>query len=450
MPVPERLARIAGGGRADLLVALGLSSFLLIALAADGLLHGAGNLLEAATGVGVFCCLIPRRAYPRLAAVAAAVFFAVSALGSVDAIPNGLGNLVAVPVFLLGYSLGAAADQRRSLPALLALLIGLQVGNGLTTFNPIFFVLTIGPWAIGLVVRSRRRLTEQLAVRGRELEAERALFAAEAVRYERARIARELHDIVAHCVSVMVIQAGAGQRLTAVDPSLAAEAFESIGEVAQQAEAEIGRLLDLLDATGQPGGADGLRLIGELVTRAAAAGLAVSCRFSGSSDVLPAPASDAAYRVVQESLTNALRHAPGAPVDVVVAGADGCVEIDVRNGPAVGPPSGLERSGGGRGLTGMRERVAACGGVLTPARPKTAGGGWPPDCRASQLRTGLSSGSSPRLNATAATAKATAVSVRAQRPHPLRPRADPGGEIPPGRRTRRARPPTHAESHQSS
>jgi len=374
MPVPERLARIAGGGRADLLAALGLSAFLLIALAADGLLHGAGNLLEAATGVGVFCCLIPRRAYPRLAAVAAAVFFALSALGSVDAIPNGLGNLVAVPVFLLGYSLGAAADQRRSLPALLALLIGLQVGNGLTTFNPIFFVLTIGPWAIGLVVRSRRRLTEQLAVRGRELEAERALFAAEAVRYERARIARELHDIVAHCVSVMVIQAGAGQRLTAVDPSLAAEAFESIGEVAQQAEAEIGRLLDLLDASGQQRGADGLRLIGELVTRAAAVGLAVSCRFSGSSDGLPAPASDAAYRVVQESLTNALRHAPGAPVDVVIAGAGECVEIRVRNGPAVGPPSGLERSGGGRGLTGMRERVAACGGVLEAGPAED--GGW--------------------------------------------------------------------------
>jgi signal transduction histidine kinase len=292
----------------------------------------------------------------------------------VDAIPNGLGNLVAVPVFLLGYSLGAAADQRRSLPALLALLIGLQVGNGLTTFNPIFFVLTIGPWAIGLVVRSRRRLTEQLAVRGRELEAERALFAAEAVRYERARIARELHDIVAHCVSVMVIQAGAGQRLTAADPSRAAEAFESIGEVAQQAEAEIGRLLDLLDATGRQRGADGLRLTGELVTRAAAAGLAVSCRFSGSSDGLPAPASDAAYRVVQESLTNALRHAPGAPVDVVIAGAGECVEIRVRNGPAVGPPSGLERSGGGRGLTGMRERVAACGGVLEAGPAED--GGW--------------------------------------------------------------------------
>jgi signal transduction histidine kinase len=299
--------------------------------------------------------------------------FAVSALGSLSTIPDALGNVIVIPIFLLAYSLGTAGDQRRSMVIVVLLVVGLQLQNGLTRFNPIFFVLTIGPWALGLVVRSRRRITEQLALRGRELEAERALFAAEAVRYERARIARELHDIVAHCVSVMVIQAGAGQRLTAADPSLAAEAFDSIGEAARQAEAEIGRLLDLLDATGDQGGADGLRLIGELVTRAAAAGLAVSCRFSGSADGLPAPASDAAYRVVQESLTNALKHAPGAPVDIVVEGAGGYVEIDVRNSPAVGPPSGLERSGGGRGLTGMRERVTACGGELD-AGPGEAGG----------------------------------------------------------------------------
>jgi signal transduction histidine kinase len=374
MRAPDRLRSIADYGRGDLLIALGLSAFLLVSLAVAGLLHGRGTLFEAGTGVGVFCCLIPRRAHPQLAADVAAVFSAASALGSVDVIPNGLGNLIAVPVFLLSYSLGAEADQRRSVPPLLLLLAGLQVGNGVTTFNPIFLVLTIGPWALGLVVRSRRRLAEQLIDRGIELEAERALFAAEAVRYERARIARELHDIVAHCVSVMVIQASAGQRLTATDPALAAEAFDSIGEVAQQAEAEIGRLLELLDASGQQRGADGLRLIGELVTRASAAGLAVSCRFSGSADGLPAGADDAAYRVVQESLTNALKHAPGAPVDIVIAGTGGQVEIGVRNGPAVGPPSGLEGSGGGRGLAGMRERVSACGGELTAGPAE--GGGW--------------------------------------------------------------------------
>jgi signal transduction histidine kinase len=373
MRAPERVTRVAGNGRGDLLIALGLSACLLIPMAAAGLLHGPGSLFEAGTEVGIYCCLIPRRAHPHLAVIAAAVFFAVSALGPEQAIPNAPSNLVAVPGFLLAYSLGTAADQRRSVTSLLILLAGLEVSNG-WTFNPLFLVLTIGPWALGRVTVSRRRLTEQLAARGRELEAERALFAAEAVRYERARIARELHDIVAHCVSVMVIQASAGQRLTATNPSLAAEAFDSIGEVAQQAEAEIGRLLELLDSTGQQRGADGLRLIGELVTRASTAGLAVSCRFSGSADDLPADAADAAYRVVQESLTNALKHAPGAPVDIVVEGAGGYVEIDVRNSAAVGPPSGLERSGGGRGLTGMRERVAACGGELAAGPAQS--GGW--------------------------------------------------------------------------
>src|SRR6202044_1884917 len=198
--------------------------------------------------------------------------------------------------------------------------------------------------------------TEQLAVRGRELEAERELFAAEAVRYERGRIARELHDIVAHCVSVMVIQASAGGRLTATDPALAAEAFDSIGEAARQAEAEIGRLVDLLDHDSRPGGADSIGLIGELVARAGATGLAVSCRFTGSAGGLPARASEVAYRVVQESLPNAFKHAPGAPVDIVIEGTSGHVEIGVLNGPATGPPSGLEQAGSGRGLTGMRER----------------------------------------------------------------------------------------------
>ena len=155
MRVPERVTRIAGYGRGDLLVAVGLSALLVIALAAVGELHGRQNLFAAGTTVGVFCCLIPRRAQPQLATDAAATLFAVSALGSVDALPDGLGYLVLVPVFLLSYSLGIDAYQRRSVPPLLLLLAGLQVGNGVTTFHPIFWVLTIGAWALGLVARSR-------------------------------------------------------------------------------------------------------------------------------------------------------------------------------------------------------------------------------------------------------------------------------------------------------
>ena len=261
-----------------------------------------------------------------------------------------------------------------SVLALACLGLGTQLANGISVFNPFILVGAVGPFALGLVVRSRRRLTDQLAARGLELEAERTLFAAEAVRYERARIARELHDIVAHCISVMVIQAGAGQRVAGRDPAMAVEAFDAIAEAIRQAEAEIGRLVELLGQEQAPRGLDGIGLVNELVARSADAGLAVSCRITGSADRIGEQASQAVYRVVQESLTNALKHAPGTPVEVAIAEAGDELAVSVANGPPAGAPTGLEQAGGGRGLLGMRERVRACGGELT-AGPLD-GGGW--------------------------------------------------------------------------
>jgi hypothetical protein len=148
---------MAGGVSSDLLLAIGLSAILVISLAVEDLLHGADNLLETACAVGAFCCLVPRRADPQLSAIAAAILFAVSgALGPLATVPSQLGYLIAVPAFLLAYSLGTQADQRRSVVALLLLTVGLQIANGRTAFNPIFLALTIGPWAVGLVVRSGR------------------------------------------------------------------------------------------------------------------------------------------------------------------------------------------------------------------------------------------------------------------------------------------------------
>jgi hypothetical protein len=138
----------------DLLIAIGLSATLVIFLATEDLLHGADNLLEAACAVGAFCCLIPRRADPQLSAIAASILFALSgALGSLATIPSELGDLIAIPAALLSYSLGT---QRRSFTALLLLTVGLQIADGRTTFNLLFLALTIGPYAVGLVVRSGR------------------------------------------------------------------------------------------------------------------------------------------------------------------------------------------------------------------------------------------------------------------------------------------------------
>jgi signal transduction histidine kinase len=222
-------------------------------------------------------------------------------------------------------------------------------------------------------VFSRRRLAHQIETRNRELEAERALFAFESVRYERARIARELHDIVAHSISVIVVQASAGQRLAAAEPRDAAEALDAVAEAAREAHSEITLLADHLNG-GDGRGTRGLRMIDELARRAAATGLDVRYRPSGDLDRLHPSASDAAYRVVQESITNAIKHAPGAAIDISVRETPDHIDIDVTTAGTRRGPSGLEHTGGGRGLAGMSERVAACGGTLT-AGP-TPAGGW--------------------------------------------------------------------------
>jgi len=243
-----------------------------------------------------------------------------------------------------------------------ALIGGLSVvGPG---FNPLVEMLTIGPWFAGLVLASRRRSVERLEARTRELEAERELFAVQSVRYERTRIARELHDIVAHCVSLIVVQANAGEHLAHQDPGSAAEAFDSISEAARQAETEIGRLVELLDTTSPAAAPAGLRIVEELVRRVQASGLHITAAFSGDSDALSPQTAETAYRVVQEGLTNAMKHAPGAPIHVTVRGHSAAIEIKVANRPAARAHSGLEDTGGGHGLGGMRERVARCGGSL--------------------------------------------------------------------------------------
>jgi signal transduction histidine kinase len=221
---------------------------------------------------------------------------------------------------------------------------------------------------------SRRTMTGQLAARNAELWTEQELFARESVRYERARIARELHDIVAHCLSVMVVQASAGQRVADACADGIAEALEAVADAAAQAQAESGRLVEMLGGELPSGTSPGLPAVSDLVRRASVTGLAVSYRIQGSCNQLSPAASETAYRIVQEALTNALKHAPGAPVDITITGQSADVTVDIVNAAPQHRPSGLERSGGNYGLAGMCERVSACGGSLTTG--PTATGGW--------------------------------------------------------------------------
>jgi signal transduction histidine kinase len=306
------------------------------------------------------------------AALLVAFLLAARALGASAAISNGLSVPVIVVAFAVCYALGASAALWPGLAAALACGAAMQYAGG--SFSPVIWMVTAGPWLAGRAVASRRALIARLAERNAELAREQDLFARESVRYERARIARDLHDIVAHSLSAMVVQATAAQRLADAGPGRVTEAMRAVATAAAEAEADIGRLVELLDA--DPVGDEARPAISELVQRAAATGLDVSCRLSGSLDGLGHAASQAAYRVVQESLTNALKHAPGAPVAVEIGAgaAASAVVITATRGPARQVPSGLAGAGAGYGLAAMRERVTACGGSL--AAGPTADGGW--------------------------------------------------------------------------
>jgi signal transduction histidine kinase len=280
---------------------------------------------------------------------------------------DALTTLLPIPVM---FACGYTAPRLPGLGACAALIaIGESAG-----WNPFVVVIVFGPWLAGAVLRERQLVTRRLEEVGRELEAESRLLAEEAVKLERARIARELHDIVAHCVSVMVIQAYAGEKLMPTNEGEAGKAFEHIAGAAAQAQREIGHLVALLDREARAPFAgrldDALR---QLADGASAAGLNVRLHLPGGPGQVPAAAAAVVYRIVQEGVTNALKHSPGAPIVIAVDAADE-VTVDVLNGSGTAPVPALGSAGGGRGLPGVRDRVAALGGAFT-AGPEP-GGAW--------------------------------------------------------------------------
>jgi signal transduction histidine kinase len=287
-----------------------------------------------------------------------------------EAVSTGTAFVVIAQAFVAG-----RGDERwwgiAGLVALVAALEANQLGWDSSALVPAL-ILPGAAWGAGRALRERELVARQLADRARELEDEREAHAALSVRYERARIASELHDIVAHAISVMVIQASAGQRLAARDPEATAETFDAIADAARQAEQDMGRLVALLGDESAIGPAPDLALVEELVARAAGSGLDVTLRLEGEREGLAAAVVETAYRVVQEGLTNALRYAAGAGVHVLVRGEAEALVVEVDNGPSDEEAS-LAGAGGGRGLQGLRERVGACGGSLG-AGPTDAGG----------------------------------------------------------------------------
>jgi signal transduction histidine kinase len=305
-------------------------------------------------------------------AVSAAYFIPGELIGASWA--NGLpGVLIFVPV-LLAFAVGARCELQASIVGLVATSLAASAGD-LASSLVSMWVFTVPGWLIGRVMHSRVELRAQLEQRAYELELERESFAEQSVRYERARIARDLHDIVAHNLSMIVVQAGAGRRAIAADPEIAAESLRHIEGIAHRAEQEVDQLAGLLAR--EPSEDDGSLIdLDELIRRATETGLDVTYAFSGSSERLPNLLTQAAYRVAQEGITNALKHAPGAPIRVSVEATAACLVISVENDrpPSTANGDQLAASGGSYGLEGLKQRTRILSGSFDAGPTET--GGW--------------------------------------------------------------------------
>ena len=298
--------------------------------------------------------------------------------------------------FVALYSLGAYADRRRvyiATPLAVVVLVALEVGllaedtvgmvtvegPGETVLYAMFFVggVMYGAAALlGAYVQTRRAYREELIARAERLERDREDRAQRAVADERARLARELHDVVAHHLSGIVVQAGAAERLVERDPAQVQAMLADIRESGKATLTSMRRLVGILRADDDTHGTapqPGLERLDLVADQARAAGIKVELAVEGEPVPLPHEVDLAAYRVLQEALTNVRKHAPGATAHAAVRYRPRAVEIEVvddgaQDGATVDEPSG------GVGLVGMRERVLLLGGTFG-AGPN-ARGGW--------------------------------------------------------------------------
>jgi signal transduction histidine kinase len=234
-------------------------------------------------------------------------------------------------------------------------------------------VLVLLPGAVGIYVRTRAQLLAALRERAERAEAEQELLARDAVLTERTRIAREMHDAVGHRVSLMVLQAGAIE-MAAADPDRVGQLAAQVQTAGRHALDELRQMVGVLragDAEDAPlAPQPGLDALGRLVDESRQAGMAVELSIGPDGDGVDPAVGRAAYRIAQEALTNAGKHAPGAPVAVAVERSAEHLVIRVVNGPGHASEPAF---GGGYGLVGLGERVRTLGGRLT-AEPRLDGG----------------------------------------------------------------------------
>ncbi|WP_433073341.1 sensor histidine kinase [Dactylosporangium sp. CA-052675] len=319
----------------------------------------------------------------RVAPLGTAVTVAVAVGGPMLAAPLTVtiwGDFL--PILVGAYSVARHADRARALAGGGAIVAGLAVvfvrnpESGTAGNIPFVAVPLVACLVAGRVLRARARSHSDDRARAARLEAERDAAIAAAVADERARIARELHDIVAHCVSVMVVQAGAAEDLLDRDPPRARAPLRSVQESGQEAVAELGRMLGLLRGerarlalAPQPGTGD----LAALVEHMAGIGLPVELVVEGEPRALPPGVELTVYRIVQEALTNALKHAAPTTARVLLRYDEQGVQVRVHDAGRAGGTAAAPLNRVGHGLIGMRERVGLYGGSLETAAEPGAG-----------------------------------------------------------------------------
>jgi signal transduction histidine kinase len=321
--------------------------------------------------------LLWRRSHPSLVLLLVAGAFGARVLLGFSPGIAGFGLLVAM------YSVAAYELGVRRVFFLVVAGVGFVAGFIVfgVTGNPRSFAITVpslffvAAWLIGDYLQTRRAYVAELEERASRLERERDQDRRLAADEERTRIARELHDVVAHDVSVIAIQAGAARAVQATRPEAAGQALGLIETTARETLIELNRLLGVL--RGSNGAAaerrpqPGIGQLAGLVEELRAAGLEVDARVEGEARPLPPAVDLSAYRIVQEATTNVLKHAHARRVDIRVRYAQTMLALDIRDD---GAGNGADpASSSGHGLIGMRERVALFGGKLHAGRNRAGG-----------------------------------------------------------------------------
>jgi signal transduction histidine kinase len=359
----------------DTAIALFLAALSLATLVGGGADLGPQSAVIVALLLLESLPLIVRRRYPLavMAVISGATMVHLAINPAGQAVQAGLGVLVAT------YTVGERLDRRTSLAAtaltgaLLAVVFigraGIAVVFASLVQTELIFVVA---WLLGDAARIRRLYAGTLEDRAQLLERERDARTERAVRDERERIARELHDVVTHHVSVIVIQAGGAAQVIDRRPDEARAALSAIAATGRLALTDMRRMLGILGEQEAADPTPRLDGLDELLDQLRSAGLAVELVVDGEQRALDPGLEVSAYRIIQEALTNTLKHANGGRVRVTVRYGHDALEIEIEDERGPGTPSAVEPPHEGRGLIGMRERASMLRGTLI-AHPTAKG-----------------------------------------------------------------------------